>query len=169
MIHGCFVGTDAAGVFGHTVDGQSYASGIAIEAGAANNQVGTTDLAGRNGLGCVVQACLRRAEADCRTLAAYGVRVRLCKGAYSEPESVAFTARRDVDLSYARCLRVLMNGPGYPMLATHDPRLIEISFQFNNWEGFNTSFYCIFSIKCWCINSKRWRNLCTRHLHEFQN
>jgi len=78
-------------------------------------------------LGCVVQSYLRRAEADCRALAGYGVRVRLCKGAYSEPESVAFTARRDVDLCYARCLRVLMNGPGYPMLATHDPRLIEIA------------------------------------------
>jgi len=78
-------------------------------------------------LGCVVQACLRRTEADCRALAARGVRVRLCKGAYREPESVAFTARREVDLSYARCLRVLMNGPGYPMLATHDPRLIEIT------------------------------------------
>ena len=78
-------------------------------------------------LGCVLQACLRRTEADCRALAAYGVRVRLCKGAYSEPESVAFTARRDVDSSYARCLRILMNGPGYPMLATHDPRLIEIT------------------------------------------
>ena len=78
-------------------------------------------------LGCVVQACLRRSEADCRALAAYGTRVRLCKGAYSEPESVAFTARREVDPSYARCLRALMNGPGYPMLATHDPRLIEIT------------------------------------------
>jgi proline dehydrogenase len=78
-------------------------------------------------LGCVVQACLRRAEEDCRVLAAHGVRVRLCKGAYSEPGSVAFTARREVDLSYARCLRVLMNGPGYPMVATHDPRLIEIA------------------------------------------
>jgi proline dehydrogenase len=78
-------------------------------------------------LGCVVQAGLRRAEEDCRTLAAYGVRVRLCKGAYREPDSVAFTARREVDLSYARCLRVLMDGPGYPMLATHDPRLIEIA------------------------------------------
>jgi proline dehydrogenase len=78
-------------------------------------------------LGCVVQACLRRSEADCAALAAYGVRVRLCKGAYNEPDSVAFTARRDVDSSYARCLRVLMNGPGYPMLATHDPRLIEIT------------------------------------------
>jgi proline dehydrogenase len=78
-------------------------------------------------LGCVVQACLRRAEADCRALAAHGVRVRLCKGAYSEPDSVAFTARHEVDLSYARCLRVLMNGSGYPMIATHDPRLIEIT------------------------------------------
>ena len=78
-------------------------------------------------LGCVIQACLRRSEADCRSLAGHGTRVRLCKGAYSEPDSVAHVARRDVDLAYARCLKVLMNGSGYPMLATHDPRLIEIA------------------------------------------
>jgi proline dehydrogenase len=78
-------------------------------------------------LGCVVQACLRRSEADCRTLAGHGIRVRLCKGAYDEPESVAFASRREVDSSYARCLRVLMNGSGYPMVATHDPRLIQIT------------------------------------------
>jgi proline dehydrogenase len=86
------------------------------------------DLRAEHGdLGCVIQSCLRRSEADCRDLAGYGVRVRLCKGAYNEPESVAFTARRDVDLSYARCMRALMNGAGYPMLATHDPRLVEIA------------------------------------------
>jgi proline dehydrogenase len=78
-------------------------------------------------LGCVIQAALRRSEADCQSLAGYGSRVRLCKGAYSNEESVAFTAKRDVDLSYARCLKVLMNGSGYPMMATHDPRLIEIT------------------------------------------
>jgi proline dehydrogenase len=78
-------------------------------------------------LGCVVQSCLRRSEEDCRRLAGYGIRVRLCKGAYDEPESVAFTARRDVDTCYARCMRTLMNGAGYPMLATHDPRLIQIA------------------------------------------
>jgi proline dehydrogenase len=78
-------------------------------------------------LGCVIQASLRRSEADCRGLAGYGSRVRLCKGAYSEPESVAYVPKREVDLSYARCLRVLMNGAGYPMMATHDPRLIEIT------------------------------------------
>jgi len=78
-------------------------------------------------LGCVIQAALRRSEADCRSLAGYGSRVRLCKGAYSNEESVAFTAKREVDLSYARCLKVVMNGSGYPMMATHDPRLIEIT------------------------------------------
>jgi len=78
-------------------------------------------------LGCVIQAALRRSEADCRSLAGYGSRVRLCKGAYSNEESVAFVAKRDVDLSYARCQKVLMNGSGYPMMATHDPRLIEIT------------------------------------------
>ncbi len=83
--------------------------------------------AGHQDLGCVIQACLRRSEADCRALAGYGVRVRLCKGAYDEPESVAYTSRRAIDSSYARCLRALMNGSGYPMLATHDPRLIQIA------------------------------------------
>ena len=77
--------------------------------------------------GAVLQAYLHRTEADCRALAYEGSRVRLCKGAYSEPESVAFTSRREIDSSYARCLRALMNGSGYPMLATHDPRLIEIT------------------------------------------
>jgi proline dehydrogenase len=78
-------------------------------------------------LGCVIQSSLRRSADDCAALASPGSRVRICKGAYSPPEAVAFPARREVDRSYARCLRVLMNGPGYPMIATHDPRLIEIA------------------------------------------
>jgi len=78
-------------------------------------------------VGSVVQASLRRTEADVRELAAPGVRVRLCKGAYAEPVSEAFASRHDVDKSFARCLRILMSGPGYPMIATHDPRLIEIT------------------------------------------
>jgi proline dehydrogenase len=78
-------------------------------------------------LGSVVQAGLRRTEADVRELASPGVRVRLCKGAYAEPVSEAFTARHDVDKSFARCLRILFGGPGYPMVATHDPRLIAIT------------------------------------------
>lgn len=77
--------------------------------------------------GAVVQAYLHRTEADCRALAHEGSRVRLCKGAYHEPEEVAFTDRLEVDKSYVRCLKVLMAGEGYPMVATHDPRMIAIA------------------------------------------
>ena len=78
-------------------------------------------------VGAVLQAYLHRTEADCRDLAAAGSRVRLCKGAYKEPESVAFQSKEDVDKSYVRCLKVLMAGEGYPMVASHDPRLVEIA------------------------------------------
>ena len=77
--------------------------------------------------GAVLQAYLHRTEADCRQLAYEGSRVRLCKGAYAEPESVAFQDRLDVDKSYVRCLKVLLAGQGYPMVATHDPRMVEIA------------------------------------------
>lgn len=77
--------------------------------------------------GAVLQAYLRRTEADCRELAHEGSRVRLCKGAYNEPEEVAFQDRHEVDKSYVRCLKVLMSGEGYPMVASHDPRMIRIA------------------------------------------
>lgn len=85
------------------------------------------------GTGAVLQAYLRRTEADCREFAGTGSRVRLCKGAYSEPESVAFQSRLDVDRSYVRCVNALMRGEGYPMLATHDPRLVEIGIDRAKW------------------------------------
>jgi len=78
-------------------------------------------------LGCVIQSYLRRSADDCRDLAVAGSRVRLCKGAYQAPDGVGLTNRAEVDLSYARCMRILLDGPGYPMLATHDPRLIKIA------------------------------------------
>ena len=78
-------------------------------------------------VGAVVQSYLRRTEQDCRDLAYAGSRVRLCKGAYKEPESVAFQHKSEVDLSYVRCLKILMAGDGYPMVASHDPRLIKIA------------------------------------------
>jgi proline dehydrogenase len=78
-------------------------------------------------VGCVLQSYLRRSPGDCEALAVAGSRVRLCKGAYSAPDGIAFAARSEVDRSYARCMRTLLSGPGYPMLATHDPRLIEIA------------------------------------------
>lgn len=77
--------------------------------------------------GVALQSYLRRTEADCRDLAAAGARVRLCKGAYAEPESIAYQARLEVDKSYVRCLNILLSGEGYPMFATHDPRLVAIA------------------------------------------
>ena len=77
--------------------------------------------------GAVLQAYLHRTEADCRDLAYEGSRVRLCKGAYNEPESVAFQDKHEVDKSYVRCLKVLMAGEGYPMIASHDPRMVDIA------------------------------------------
>jgi proline dehydrogenase len=98
--------------------------------------------------GAVLQAYLRRTEGDCRDLATAGSRVRLCKGAYREPASVAYAKRLDVDLSYVRCLNVLMAGEGYPMLATHDPRLIEIGAErakFHATEAFE--FQMLYGIR----------------------
>ena len=76
-------------------------------------------------LGTVLQAYLKRTHADCEEFAASGARIRLCKGAYDEPASVAYRDRDDVTDSYLRCLRVLMAGTGYPMVASHDPEIIE--------------------------------------------
>jgi proline dehydrogenase len=77
--------------------------------------------------GAVLQSYLHRTESDCINLAYQGSRVRLCKGAYKEPDSVAYQTKDDVDRSYVRCLKVLMRGEGYPMVASHDPRLVEIA------------------------------------------
>jgi proline dehydrogenase len=83
--------------------------------------------------GAVLQAYLRRTEGDCRELATPGSRVRLCKGAYAEPATVAYQSAMDVDKSYVRCLNILMSGSGHPMVATHDPRLIAIAEDRARW------------------------------------
>lgn len=76
-------------------------------------------------LGLVVQAYLRRTLGDCEEFAAAGARVRLCKGAYDEPASVAYRDAAAITDSYLSCLRVLMGGSGYPMVASHDPAIID--------------------------------------------
>lgn len=83
--------------------------------------------------GAVLQAYLRRTLEDCRALAASGSRVRLCKGAYNEPDTVAFATSHEVDLSYVRCANVLLAGADYPMFATHDPRMVDIVGERARW------------------------------------
>ncbi len=77
--------------------------------------------------GIVVQSYLRRTEVDCQRLAETNARVRLVKGAFDESADVAFQTSQDIDLSYVRSLKTLMSGSGIPLIATHDPRLIEIA------------------------------------------
>lgn len=76
--------------------------------------------------GCVIQAYLFRTEADARRLAAAGSRVRIVKGAYKEPAEVAYQDKAEIDKAYVRILKILMEGEGYPMIGSHDPRLIAI-------------------------------------------
>ncbi|MFV0127624.1 proline dehydrogenase family protein [Streptomyces sp. HMX112] len=77
--------------------------------------------------GCVIQAYLFRTEEDARRLAANGSRVRIVKGAYKEPASVAYQDRAEIDKAYVRILKILMEGDGYPMIGSHDPRLIAVA------------------------------------------
>jgi proline dehydrogenase len=86
-------------------------------------------------VGAVLQSYLYRTLDDCLALATRGSRVRLCKGAYREPTDVAYQETHEVDLSYVRCANALLAGAGYPMFATHDPRLIEILRERTKWYG----------------------------------
>ena len=81
------------------------------------------------GTGAVLQAMLFRTEDDAKALAVTGSRVRLVKGAYNEPPAVAHQKKKDVDAAYARCLEILMAGPGYPMIGSHDPAIIARSHE----------------------------------------
>ncbi|MFV2119737.1 proline dehydrogenase family protein [Streptomyces sp. Act-28] len=85
--------------------------------------------------GCVIQAYLFRTEEDARRLAANGSRVRLVKGAYKEPASVAYQDKAEVDRAYVRILKILMAGEGYPMIGSHDPRLIAITQELARRSG----------------------------------
>ncbi|MFZ3473054.1 proline dehydrogenase family protein [Streptomyces sp. 4.24] len=85
--------------------------------------------------GCVIQAYLFRTEADARRLADAGSRVRIVKGAYKEPAEVAYQDKAEIDLAYVRIMRILMEGDGYPMIGSHDPRLIAIAQELARTAG----------------------------------
>jgi proline dehydrogenase len=78
-----------------------------------------------NAVGVVLQSCLRRTAADVDAMIALGARVRLCKGAYKEPASVAFPDKQDVDTTFVECMEQLLERGNYPGIATHDERIIE--------------------------------------------
>jgi proline dehydrogenase len=89
----------------------------------------------RTNVGVVIQAYLYRSEADVRELNALGARVRLCKGAYNEPASVAFPAKADTDANYVKLMQMLLSEGNYPGIATHDERMIEATRAYAAKQG----------------------------------
>jgi proline dehydrogenase len=78
-------------------------------------------------IGVVLQSELYRSEDDLRRMIALGARVRLVKGAYREPKSVAYRKKADVDAAYARMLKAAIAEGNYPAIATHDPKMIDLA------------------------------------------
>ena len=90
---------------------------------------------GHKNCGIVLQSMLRRTERDVRWANARGTRVRLCKGAYREPEDVAFPDKKDVDANFVRCMKVLLDEGHYPAIATHDEAMIEATIEHARSRG----------------------------------
>lgn len=86
-------------------------------------------------VGVVIQAALRRSTDDVAALNASGTRVRLCKGAYLEPASVAFRDKKDVDAHYLRLMESLLEHGTYPGLATHDEAILAAAKAFATSRG----------------------------------
>jgi proline dehydrogenase len=86
-------------------------------------------------VGVVLQSYLRRTAADVDAMIALGARVRLCKGAYKEPATVAFPDKTDVDRNYVACMERLLDRGCYPGLATHDERIIARARAFVKEKG----------------------------------
>jgi proline dehydrogenase len=107
-------------------------------------------------LGIVLQASLRRTEQDCRDAVARGARVRLCKGAYKEPASVAFPSKADVNANYDKCAAILTKAP-VPAFATHDDERIASALKACDAAGLVKTDYEIQML--YGLRAKRWHEL----------
>jgi proline dehydrogenase len=92
-------------------------------------------------VGAVIQAYLKRSEADIEKLCAAGIRIRLCKGAYKESPEIAFQDKADVDANYVRLMKILLKSGVYHGIATHDERMIEATKTFAKKEGIPPSAF----------------------------
>lgn len=89
-------------------------------------------------VGTVIQSYLFRTEQDARDLVAVGIRLRLVKGAYKEPATVAFPKKSDVDANYTKVMKILLSGGIYHGIATHDPRMLDATKKFVTEQGIRT-------------------------------
>jgi proline dehydrogenase len=90
---------------------------------------------GHRKFGVVLQAALRRTDADLARINALGARIRLVKGAYNEPKRIAYHRKRDVDAAYARLMTALLDAGTYPAIATHDSRMIDLARRYASERG----------------------------------
>jgi proline dehydrogenase len=88
-----------------------------------------------NSVGAVIQAYLKRSESDIEKLLAERIRIRLCKGAYKEPASIAYESKADVDANYIKLMKILMKSGIYHGLATHDESIIREAQAFATREN----------------------------------
>jgi proline dehydrogenase len=86
-------------------------------------------------VGIVLQAYLHRTEQDVKEVVRHGDRVRLCKGAYKEPSTIAWTAMKDIRESFIECARLLLAAGNYPAIATHDESLVQQVLALAQREG----------------------------------
>lgn len=93
------------------------------------------DEGNRGVVGAVIQSYLRRSEEDVRSLCSEGIRIRLCKGAYKEPEEIAFQQKAEVDASFVELMKILLKSGTYHGIATHDPNMIQATTAFARAEN----------------------------------
>jgi proline dehydrogenase len=90
---------------------------------------------GLNDVGIVLQSYLRRTYNDAQDLLKLPARIRICKGAYNEPQEVAFPDKKDVDKNYIRVMQLLLSSGVYHGIATHDQRMIDATIDFAQRNG----------------------------------
>jgi proline dehydrogenase len=86
-------------------------------------------------VGVALQSCLHRTEKDVRRMNELGARVRLVKGAYKEPATVAYQRKSEVDDAYLRLMRLLLDAGHYPAIATHDERMLDATCAYAKERG----------------------------------
>ena len=96
---------------------------------------------GLNDVGIVLQSYLYRTLADAQDLIKLPARIRICKGAYSEPPEVAFPDKKDVDANYVKVMQLLLSSGTYHGIATHDPKMIDATIDFATREGIGKEKY----------------------------
>ncbi len=104
----------------------------------------------RGNVGIVLQSYLYRTTSDVEQANKAGARVRLCKGAYKEPATVAYPDKKDVDESYVRCLKLLLTNGHYPGIATHDEAIVDQAKRFareNDIGADNFEFQMLYGVR----------------------